>query len=118
MNTWRLRIHLLKKALFICGKNKLRSPTAEMIFSAYEGIETDSAGVNTDSEQMLSTEQILWSDIIFVMEKKYLEKILKKYSYQLKNKRIICLNIPDKYGYMQPELITLLEKKVGHFLKG
>ncbi len=31
--------------------------------------------------------------------------------------RVVCLDIPDDYGFMQPELVALLEKKVGPFLK-
>jgi len=32
-------------------------------------------------------------------------------------KKIICLNIPDEYEFMQPELIKLLEAKVGGFFR-
>ncbi|WP_375471140.1 hypothetical protein [uncultured Nostoc sp.] len=35
----------MKKLLFICSQNKLRSPTAEAVFSEYEGLETDSASL-------------------------------------------------------------------------
>jgi len=34
----------------------------------------------------------------------------------LKNKRIICLDIPDGYSYMDPELIDLLQNKISSFL--
>lgn len=30
---------------------------------------------------------------------------------------VICLDIPDDYDYMQPELVRLLEAKVGAFLR-
>jgi hypothetical protein len=33
-------------------------------------------------------------------------------------KKIVCLNIPDKYGYMQPELVTVLRAKVLPQLRG
>lgn len=55
----------MKKLLFICSKNKLRSPTAEAVFSEYEGFETDSAGLDRYAEVPLSTEAIQWADIIF-----------------------------------------------------
>ncbi|WP_229814764.1 arsenate reductase/protein-tyrosine-phosphatase family protein [Shewanella hanedai] len=35
----------MKKVLFLCSKNRLRSPTAEAIFSHVEGWEVYSAGI-------------------------------------------------------------------------
>ena len=32
------------------------------------------------------------------------------------NKRIICLEIPDEYEFMDPVLIAILKAKVGKFL--
>jgi predicted protein tyrosine phosphatase len=59
----------MKKALFICSQNRLRSPTAETVFAAWPNVETDSAGLAPDATVCLSSEQIAWADIIFVMEK-------------------------------------------------
>ncbi len=55
-------------ALFICSQNKLRSPTAELVFAKWPNVETDSAGLNNDAEVLLTPEQIDWADIIFVMD--------------------------------------------------
>jgi predicted protein tyrosine phosphatase len=100
------------KLLFVCGKNILRSPTAEVIFAEYTGLEVDSAGVDRDAETPLGIETIQWADIIFVMEKIHLRKLRTKFQSELHNKRIICLDILDNYEYMQPELVALLTKKV------
>lgn len=107
----------MKNLLFICSRNKLRSPTAETVFSEWDGIETDSAGLNPDATVLLSSEQIEWADIIFVMESKHKTKLMKTFSKHLKNKKVICLDIPDNYTFMQPELVSLLEEKVGGFLR-
>lgn len=48
----------LRKILFICSQNKLRSPTAETIFADTPGIEVDSAGLNHDAVVPLSPEQL------------------------------------------------------------
>lgn len=104
-------------ALFVCSANKLRSPTAERVFSGRPGIETDSAGLLETADLVLSPEQIEWADIIFVMEKRHRTKLSKKFRRYINGKRIICLDIPDDYDYMQPELIALLERKVGPFLR-
>jgi predicted protein tyrosine phosphatase len=105
------------KALFICSQNKLRSPTAEHVFSKWPGIETDSAGLNNDAEVQLSPEQIEWADIIFVMEKAHRIKLAQKFRKHLNGKRVVCLDIPDDYDFMQPELLKLLEAKAGRFLR-
>jgi predicted protein tyrosine phosphatase len=102
----------MNKLLFICSQNRLRSPTAEVVFSEYEGLETESAGLNRSAEIPLSIEVIQWADLIFVMEKQHLHKLSQKFKPYLKNKKVICLDIPDDYDYMQPELVELLKKKV------
>jgi predicted protein tyrosine phosphatase len=99
----------LKHLLFICGANKLRSPTAEHIFSTWPDVETDSAGLNSISEQQISSEQIEWADIIFVMEKSQRSKVSTRFRKYLKGKRIVCLDIPDNYALMDPELVRLLK---------
>jgi predicted protein tyrosine phosphatase len=104
-------------ALFICSQNKLRSPTAEAVFASWPGVETDSAGTNNDAETPLTPEQIDWADIIFVMEKTHRNKVSKKFRKHLNGKRVVCLDIPDDYDYMQPELVKLLEAKVARFLR-
>jgi predicted protein tyrosine phosphatase len=107
----------MKNILFICGANKLRSPTAEQVFSRYPNIETDSAGLNAEADVRVSPEQIEWADIIFVMEKSMRAKLAKQFRKHLSGKRVVCLDIPDKYIFMQAELVALLEKKVGPLIK-
>jgi predicted protein tyrosine phosphatase len=102
----------MQKLLFICGKNRLRSPTAEAIFSAYEGLEVESAGLDRDAEVPIANEMIQGADIIFVMEKIHRCRLSQRFQAQLKNKRLVCLDIPDRYDYMEPKLVALLKKKV------
>lgn len=63
---------------FVCSQNKLRSPTAEQVFSKRAGFEVASAGTDL-------------------------------------NKRVICLDIPDDFEFMDPMLVRMLEAKVGPF---
>ena len=107
----------MKKVLFLCTHNRLRSPTAEQVFSTWPGVETDSAGLGTDAEIPLSPEQIKWADVIFVMEKVHRRRLSAKFRRYLNGKRVICLDIPDEYEYMQPQLVELLEGRVGRFLR-
>jgi predicted protein tyrosine phosphatase len=107
----------MKRALFVCSANKLRSPTAAEVFSEWPEVETDSAGLLNTADVQLSPEQVEWATIIFVMEKAHRNKLQKKFRNSLKSQRVICLDIPDDYDFMQPELIKLLEAKAGKFLR-
>lgn len=102
--------------LFVCSQNKLRSPTAEQIFAGYPGIETDSAGTNNDAENPLTSELVRWADMIFVMEKAHRNKLQKRYWAALKDARVICLDIPDDYEFMDEALVQLLKVKVSRYL--
>ena len=107
----------MTKALFVCSRNRLRSPTAEALFATWPNVETDSAGLAPDAEVPLSSEQIAWADIIFVMEKIHRNKLSKRFPRHLKGKRIVCLAIPDDYAFMDPELVRLLETRAGSYLR-
>ena len=105
-----------RNVLFICTQNRLRSPTAEQIFADWPGIETQSAGLGNDAGNPVSPELLAWSNVIFVMEKSHRNKLSKKFKPYLGGKRIICLDIPDDYDYMDPVLVQLLRAKVPRFL--
>ena len=100
--------------LFVCSENRLRSPTAEAVFSAYDGIDAIGAGTNSDADTPVSGDLIEWADVIFVMEKTHRLKVTRKYKSLLKNKRLVCLDIPDNYKRMDPELIKILLSKVSN----
>ena len=91
--------------------NRLRSPTAETIFTEYSNVEIDSAGINRGAEVRLSVDQIECADIIFCMENMHKRKLNEKYKKHLKGKRIIVLGIPDHFKYMDPKLIDILKRK-------
>ncbi|MGE0281663.1 MAG: low molecular weight protein tyrosine phosphatase family protein [Rhizobiaceae bacterium] len=107
----------MKNILFVCSANRLRSPTAEQVFAKLDHIEVASAGTNQDAVTPLDGELIEWADIIFVMEKAHRDKLRRNFRKQLKSARVICLNIPDEYQFMEPELVTILERKVSPFLR-
>lgn len=57
------------RALFICSRNRLRSPTAESIFAHWPNVDTDSAGLAPDADVPLTADQLEWAEVIFVMER-------------------------------------------------
>jgi len=101
----------MRRVLFVCGKNRRRSPTAEAIFSGIPNLEVSSAGTATDAECRISADLIEWADDIVVMESRYARQLRKQYAVALHNKRLVMLDIPDKYTYMQPELVAELQAK-------
>ena len=105
-----------KRILFLCSRNKLRSPTAERIFENHPGLEVDSAGLNPDAAVRLSPEQIEWADLILVMEKSHLSRLNKKYREHLAGKQIAVLGIPDLYDYMDPTLVDLLKVRCMRYI--
>ena len=106
----------VKKLLFVCSENKLRSATAEAVFSEYEGVEAIGAGTNKDAVTPVSGDLIEWADVILVMETMHRDKISAKYKNLLKGKHLVVLDIPDNYQRMQPELIHLLEARVSKYI--
>jgi predicted protein tyrosine phosphatase len=105
-----------RNLLFLCSRNKLRSPTAEAVFRGRPGIETDSAGLSPDAEVMLSPEQIEWADLILVMEKVHRVRLNRKFGNHLAGKRVVVLDIPDDYAFMDQELVRLLEARCAPYL--
>jgi predicted protein tyrosine phosphatase len=98
--------------LFICSRNQLRSPTAEQVFSTWDGIEVASAGLDPASRERVTPELLEWADVIFVMERSHRNKLAKKFRRYLKGQRVIVLGIPDEYAYMDSGLIQLFERLV------
>lgn len=103
--------------LFVYSKNRLRSPTAEALFSGCDGIVAIGAGVNPDSPTPLSGDQIEWADIVFVMEESQRQRIARRFAPLLHGKRVVVLGIPDNYEFMDPMLIKLLKEKVEKHLR-
>jgi len=73
--------------------------------------------LNDDSATLVSAELLDWADVIFVMEKVHRSKLSQRYGKQLKKQRIICLDIPDKFEYMDEELVRLLKAAVPRHLR-
>ena len=105
-----------KRILFLCSQNKLRSPTAEAVFSNHPAIEVDSAGLNNDAVVPLSEEQVRWADLIIVMEKSHRNRLNRKFKGALAGKRVAVLDIPDEYDYMDPSLIALLKIRCASYI--
>lgn len=81
--------------LFVCSQNKWRSPTAERVFAVGYGVNTRSAGTSRHAKHTISVKDILWSDLILVMEYAHKKVLLERFRNELQTKDIIVLDIPD-----------------------
>ncbi|MFD1332395.1 low molecular weight protein tyrosine phosphatase family protein [Methylopila musalis] len=106
----------MKRVLFVCSRNRLRSPTAERVFGARRDLDVASAGLAPDAEEPLTADLVEWAELIFVMEKRHRAALNRRFGRRLRHARVVCLDIPDDYGFMDPRLVQLLEARVGRHL--
>ncbi|MBK5533622.1 phosphotyrosine protein phosphatase [Pseudomonas sp. TH08] len=102
--------------LFVCSRNQWRSPTAEAIWRRRDGFNVRSAGTSPNARKPIGPADIRWADLIFVMERKHLNRLHAEYARLLEHKRIYSLDIPDDYQFMDPELVDILEDAVKPYL--
>lgn len=99
------------KILFVCKFNKMRSKTAEEIYKNDERFEVKSAGVDEYAEVFVSSELLEWADYVVVMEEVHRKWLSICYPIIFSKKEILCLDIPDFYDFMDPQLIFLIREK-------
>ena len=64
----------------------------------------------------MTPELLQWADLIMVMERVHRSKLSAKFTAQMAGKRIVCLEIPDNFDYMEPALVELLKARVPRHL--
>lgn len=101
--------------LFICSRNQWRSPTAEAIFNTTPH-RARSAGTAASARIRASRQHLEWADLVFVMEYKHRDQLILLFGAVARDRHIIVLDIPDEYGYMDEELISMLQQSVAPHL--
>ena len=99
--------------LFVCNQNQNRSKTAEELFKGK--FDTKSAGLYT--QKPLSKNEMLWSEVIIVMEEEQRSEIAKRFPKEYLQKRILSLNIPDIYHFNNPRLVKELKTKMSEYME-
>ncbi len=102
--------------LFICSRNRWRSPTAEAVWRNQPDLRVRSAGTSPSARRRVSADDIRWAHSIFVMENKHRSRLMAEFGRVIADKPVHVLDIPDEYQYMDPELVDLLEASVGSIL--
>jgi len=100
--------------LFVCGRNKRRSPTAVNVYRNDQRFTVYSAGISGTSGHQINQKDIHWADVIFVFEDEYGKWIKRKFNES--HPKIINLSIPDEFEYMDSELIELIKTTTENYL--
>jgi len=98
------------RALCLCSAGLLRSPTLAYVLSN-KGYNTRAAGVHDYA--LIPVDQVLmkWADVVFCVEP-YIEEVLSA-QFDLTDKKVVVLNIPDVYAFRDEKLIEIIEKQLG-----
>ncbi len=102
--------------LFVCSRNQWRSPTAERIYANDQRVDVRSAGLNSRSKHRISHKDLLWADMVLVMENRHKTRILEAFRDLETLPFIDSLDIPDEYEYMDRELIEAIREGTEHQL--
>ncbi|MEZ5017244.1 MAG: hypothetical protein R2800_09350 [Flavipsychrobacter sp.] len=102
--------------LFVCSRNKWRSPTGETIYNHVEGITARSAGTEAAARTRVNEKLLQWADLICVMEQHHKKRLQQDFSTLLQSKEVLVLDIPDEYQYMDEELIAMIRTSVDAYL--
>ena len=104
------------RVLFVCQLNRARSATAERLFCKRTDLEVCSAGTSEDALVRVNARMLAWADVVFTMEPLQRRELERLFPGHPVLERLICLDIPDDYGFLSPELVRLLEERAGKHL--
>ena len=105
------------RLLFICSQNKWRSLTAERLFDEHPYYEVRSVGTEPGARVRVTAGHLGWAEIIFVMERRHVDRLREKYAEELRGKTLVVLRIPDNYPFQDPALLALLRQRLAQHLE-
>jgi len=106
------------RVLFVCRLNRNRSATAERLFCKRKDLDVRSAGTNDEARVRVNRRMMEWADVIFAMDSEERDNLKRMFPGHASLSRIVCLDIPDQFGFNDPELLQLLQDRVDARLAG
>lgn len=94
--------------LFVCSRNRWRSPTAEKIYARDNRINVRSRGTTRSAVQKVTAQDIAWAHVILAMEDEHRKRLLGDFPDRTRPASVRVLDIPDDYHFMDPELVDLI----------
>ncbi len=102
-----------ERILFVCTANIDRSPTAEDLYREDARFEVRSAGLAPFARTALTRELLLWADRIFVMnEREDQHRTLIRFRFPDVDRPIVDLDVRDLWNRGDPELVSLLLRRL------
>ena len=98
-----------KRVLCVCSAGLLRNPTIAKVL-VMNGYNTRSCGCRDYTLIQINNVLIEWADIIVFADKE--NKDVVDQTQCLSGKDVYILDIPDNYGYGDPELVKIIETKL------
>ena len=95
------------RVLFVCSRNRLRSPTAEAVVAGWPGVAALSAGTAPDAEAPVSADLVAWADVVVAFEPRHRRHPGRRFGPLLRDRRLVTLGVPDAYAFMDPALVRL-----------
>ena len=105
-----------RRLLFVCRQNRKRSATAERLFCKRPDLDVRSAGTAPDALVRVNANMLAWADVIFIMDEDQRRWLESTFADHPALAKIVCLDIPDIYTFLHPELVQLLETRVAPHL--
>ncbi len=103
--------------LFVCSRNKRRSLTAEHLLRTSTGCRVRSAGTEPSARVQVRAADLEWADVIYAMEQTHVERLRDhRFRAALGHTPVVCLDIPDDYEFMDPELVEILTATLSEYL--
>ena len=102
--------------LFVCSRNRRRSPTAERLFDGHPTVRALSAGTAPDAEARVSVDLLRWADRVVCMERRHAKTLRRDFGPHLTDVRVVTLGIADDYEPGDPALVRLLRARLAELL--
>ena len=102
------------KVLFVCTRNVARSRMAESLLGEMlhqQGHhEARSVGMASDASRRLTTRDLVWADVVAVMEEPH--RTLIEANWPNHGHKVVVLGVVDEYDPEEPELRGVLAPKI------
>jgi len=116
----------MKKVLCVCSAGLLRSPTTAKLLADVHGYNTRACGIDIDHALIPISETLMfWADEIICMEERQrqeIERLLGVFNEKMlylpdHTPLVYTLEVPDQYGYMDPNLQEFILEAYEEVLK-
>ena|SRR5215210_9238135 len=107
----------VRRVLFVCLLNRVRSATAERLYCKRTDLDVRSAGTSEDAMVRVNERMLDWADVVFAMDDGQRLALEQMFPGHRALAQVVCLGIPDEFTFLQPELVKLLEQRMSPHLE-